>query len=302
MIDSLVKKLSGYVFPKRIEEIRGAVLQAARAYSLNKAAPAQVLVDTLNARFSVTSHDKHLKLSYNPDTTRHGDFIGRLAREHDNGFDKIEIFPGNIGYMRIVGFFPSPGTAESMGSAFDMVASTDALIIDLRNNTGGEMETALLSVSHLLKESVDLFDLHFPGEQKIEQHWSASYVPGKRYLDKPVYVLTSSSTFSGAEAFAYALQAEKRATIVGETTGGGANITELIRLPGGFLLSLPVGSPIEPKTQTNWETVGVKPDINVSSEKALLESYRTALQKVDAQAADSTDRKEIDQILKRLQL
>lgn len=300
LIDSLSVRLSGYVFPEKIPAIR----QAVAAFQKNKALMAisspAAWGDSLNICFMKASQDKHLKIFYAPDTTSHGDVIGRLARIHDNGFDKVEIFPGNIGYMRIIGFFPSPRTTESIRSAFEMVAGTDALIIDLRSNQGGEMQAALLSVSYFFKDPVDLFDMHFPGQQKIEQHWSSSYVPGTRYLDKPVYVLTGGGTFSGGEAFAYVLQAQKRATIIGEPTAGGANITEMARLPGGFLFSLPVGSPIEPVTKANWESVGVKPDRVTTSEQSLLTAYRAALQSLESTATDSTDRQDIGRLLQSL--
>ena len=149
------------------------------------------------------------------------------------------------------------------------VANTDALIIDVRNNGGGAPSMVAYLCSYLFgPEPVHINDLYFRPENSTHQWWTLPHLPGKRYEGKPVYVLTSKRTFSAAEEFTYNLKTQKRATIVGETTGGGAN-------PGGtrpvaehFIVFVPSGRAINPITKTNWEGTGVAPDVAVAAELA----------------------------------
>src|SRR3712207_5270924 len=161
---------------------------------------------------------------------------------------------------------------------------TGALIFDITNNTGGDPEMVALLCSYLFgPEPVHLNDIHWrSGDNfEVEEFWTHPEVADKRYgEDKPVYVLTSDRTFSGAEAFAYDLQALKRATIVGETTRGGANPARPFELAAEFTVSIPTGAAVNPITKTNWEGTGVKPDIAVPEEKALETAKNAALEKI----------------------
>ena len=127
---------------------------------------------------------------------------------------------------------------------------------------------------------VHLNDLYWRSSNSTQQWWTLSYVPGKRYVNKDVYLLTSSGTFSAAEEFTNNLKTQKRATIVGETTGGGANPGGMERLSDHFGAFVPGGRAINPVTLTNWEGTGVAPDIAVPADQALTAAYRTALGKL----------------------
>jgi C-terminal processing protease CtpA/Prc len=126
-----------------------------------------------------------------------------------------------------------------------------------------------------------------PGD-KHTQTWTLPYVPGLRTPDKPVYVLTSNRTFSAAEEFTYNLKNLKRATIVGETTGGGANPGGYISVTPHFRVFVPTGRAINPITSTNWEGTGIEPDIQVPQTDALNEAYRLALDKVIEKLGDGS--------------
>jgi C-terminal processing protease CtpA/Prc len=206
------------------------------------------------------------------------------ARFWNGGLVKVERLAGNIGYLR-VDVFPDPeDAAEHLAAAMSFIADTGALIIDLRDNHGGEPATVALYVSYLYEAGADLHinDIYSRTMKSTREYWASPSLPGRRYANKPVYVLTSSHTFSGGEELAYDLQTEKRATIVGETTGGGANPVDPTKLDPHFVFEVPTGRAINPITKTNWEGVGVKPDVAAPAEKALDVAHLAALQQLRA--------------------
>jgi C-terminal processing protease CtpA/Prc len=150
------------------------------------------------------------------------------------------------------------------------LANTDALIVDLRRNGGGRPEMVALLSSYLFDERTHLNDLYWREGNRTDEFWTNATVAGPRYGGKkPVFVLTSKRTFSGAEEFAYNLKALKRATIVGETSGGGAHPGDMQKIADGFAMFVPTGRAINPVTKTNWEGVGVEPDVVVPADQAL---------------------------------
>ncbi|MGN6341133.1 MAG: S41 family peptidase [Ginsengibacter sp.] len=230
------------------------------------------------------------------------DFIKTFAIQNNYGFNKIDILDGNIGYMNILGFFPFEEATNKAIAALDYLSNTRALIVDLRENTGGVSTLANFVLSYFFDQKpVDLLDFIFRKDNKVEQSWSAFYVPGKRYTGKPVYVLTSSGTFSAGEAFAYILQSYHKATVVGERTGGGANIGDLIRLNDHFVMNLPIGRGVSPVTKSNWEGVGVKPDIEASKENALVVAHIAALKKLIDNCTDEKQKGHLKDILEKIQ-
>lgn len=152
---------------------------------------------------------------------------------------------------------------------------------------------ALISSYLFGEEPVHLNSIYWRDEDITQQYWTSAYVPGRRFADKPVYVLTSKTTFSGGEEFAYNLKTHQRATLVGETTAGGAHPGSPHRLHPHFEAFIPVGRAINPITNQNWERVGVEPDIAVSQEQALEAAYNMALQDVvaglDASVSEPTN-------------
>jgi len=114
------------------------------------------------------------------------------------------------------------------------------------------------------------------------ESWTLPQVAGTRFGgERPLYVLTSKGTFSGGEELAYDLKCLRRAQLIGETTGGGANPTgPPNELDDGFRIFVPWGRPINPVTKTNWEGVGVTPDVSVPASAALEEAHRRALQEI----------------------
>jgi len=187
------------------------------------------------------------------------------------------------------------GTA--IAAAMELVAGTYALILDLRQNGGGSPHGAAFWCSYLFEGAqTHLNDIYDADTGETRQFWSLAYVPGARYLGRPVYVLSSGQTFSGGEDIAYALQAQGRAQVIGETTGGGAHPTRTVPISPTLAVSVPFARSINPVTGTNWEGTGVVPDIAVPADRAYDVAYGLALRHVlaEAEADDADDADDAD--------
>jgi hypothetical protein len=304
VIDALLEQLDRtYVFPdaakKMDSHIRGLVEKGA----YDDITSADAFAKKLTADLQSVSNDKHLRVQFSytalPQRTEVTEPTAeereqrRQFMKHVNfGFEKVERMAGNIGYIEFRGFFDPEGGADTVAAAMNFVANTDALIFDLRRNGGGDPAMVALVCSYLFgTEKVHLNDLYWRAEDRTDEFWTVpDKVKGERFVGKDVYVLTSGRTFSGAEEFSYNLKNLKRATIVGETTGGGAHPGGSVRLNDHFNAFVPTGRAISPITKTNWEGTGVAPDISVSKDIALETAYKVALEKQLSAEADENQR------------
>jgi hypothetical protein len=203
---------------------------------------------------------------------------GRL----DNfGIRRIERLDGNIGYLDLWRVAAPENAGPAIAAAMELVAGTYALIIDLRHNGGGSPHGVALWCSYLFPEEPTHFnDIFHAGTGETTQFWSYPYLPGSRYLDRPVYVLTSSRTFSGGEDFCYTLQSLGRAEVIGETTGGGAHPTRPFPISAAVHIGIPHARSVSPVTGTNWQGTGVVPDIPAPADQAYDVAYAKALRHV----------------------
>jgi C-terminal processing protease CtpA/Prc len=205
----------------------------------------------------------------------------QLGRLDNFGIHRVERLPGNVGYLD-VRRVPDPANAgPAIAAAMELVAGTHALIIDLRRNGGGSPDGVVFWCSYLVDERpTHLNDIFHADTGQTRQFWALPYVPGPRYLDRPVYVLTSARTFSGGEDFAYTLQALDRAQVIGERTGGGAHPTRPFGVSAAVHMAIPFARSVNPVTGTNWQGTGVVPDVDVPEAQAYEVAYATALRHV----------------------
>lgn len=199
------------------------------------------------------------------------------------GFRKVEVLPGNIGYIRFDQFHESEEAREIAAAALAFVINCDALIFDLRHNGGGTRHINQFISSYLFDKALHLGGMYNRLTDDTTQWWTFDKIPGKRFgPDVPVYILTSSMTFSAAEGFAYWLKDLKRVTIVGETTGGGAHPVHERAVNDRFWMRVPFARAISPVSKTDWEGVGVIPDIKVPASQALEAARQDAAKRIQA--------------------
>lgn len=299
IIDSVTLVLdSHYVFPDVAEKMNKYVrkqLKDGKYDTLNTvAAFARVLTDDLRE----ICNDRHLGVAFMPDEYFEGveaDTVTDERRErqlkesqYDNfGFYKIERLKGNIGYLDFRRFASAEYAGQTAIAAMNFLAYSDAIIIDLRNNGGGSPSLIQLISSYFFDESKHLNSFYLRYEDTIKQFWTQSYVQGPRMSDVDLYILTSSYTFSGAEEFTYNMKSMERATIIGETTGGGAHpVSEAGFRNLNVAMRVPMGRAINPITGTNWEGTGITPHIEVPSAQALSVAKREAMTKLLEKATD----------------
>jgi C-terminal processing protease CtpA/Prc len=189
---------------------------------------------------------------------------------------------------------------DTAAAAMTFLGNSQALIIDLRQNGGGSPDGVALIASYLFEQAVRMNDIYDRPSNETRQFWTLPYVPGKRFVGKDVYVLTSSRTFSAAEDFTYALKNLKRVTVVGEVTGGGAHPVGPRRISDHFVIVVPMGRSISSITHADWEGVGVEPDIKVLSAQALARAHLTALEKRLPTVTEPPIRAEITAALERV--
>jgi hypothetical protein len=287
VIDGLLQKLnSTYVLPDVAKKMEQSIRarQAKKEYDAVTSGKefAKVLTDNLRE----VCKDGHLEVSYFPSGIPYDSEKPPVAedvqrfreqgRRRNYQFKKVERLDGGIGLLQVDGFYPAEWIAETAEAAMLFLVNSEAIILDLRQNGGGASGGTLLC-SYFLKEETHLEDFYNRPENKTREIWSYPIAAAARFADKDLYILTSRRTFSAPEMLAYDLQALKRATIIGETTGGGAHRTTVYRITDQFSASIPFSRSINPITKTDWEGTGVKPDVAVPANQALLTAHVLAL-------------------------
>jgi C-terminal processing protease CtpA/Prc len=250
------------------------------------------LAEAVTADLQSVNGDKHLRLLYHDDAQPAREpgsdreeyaAMVRWADQTSGGVARAQRLAGNVGYLDLQPvLFPAAISGELITAAMSLIASTEALIVDLRRCLGGEPGAVSLIASYLWdREPVQLSGLR--EREALTQAWTLPYVPGRRFGQvKPVYVLTSGATFSAAEQLSYDLQQLGRATIVGEQTRGGAHAREGFIVHPHLEATISVAAAVHPKTGGNWEGTGVTPDVPTTAGQALDTAYRRALQDVIA--------------------
>ncbi|HKO99874.1 MAG TPA: S41 family peptidase [Pyrinomonadaceae bacterium] len=317
VIDSILKRLNdSYVFPDVAKKMEASIRERVSKNEYDQITSARSFSETLTRDLQAISKDKHLRVRYSHQpipvreerrepTAEEREEARRDYTWMNHGFNKVERLRGNIGYIEFSGFFNEEMGADTVASTMNFLSGTDALIIDLRGNGGGNPRMVALICSYFFgSEPVHLNDLYWREGNRTDEFWTRKEVAGKRYLDRDVYVLTSKRTFSGAEEFAYNLKNLKRATIVGETTGGGAHPGGMHRVHEHFGVFVPTGRAINPITKTNWEGTGVSPDVDVPASQALIVARLMALKKTIVKLSNPDFKAgvqgEIDQLEKEL--
>jgi len=293
VIKSISKLLkANYVYPEVADKMATLIETKLKDGEYQSIIQPDKYANVLTEDLQSVSNDKHLRVIFNPEDSKKQQNVvnpadssqffyspGEQMKRDNFGFKEVKILDGNIGYLDLRSFTDTLFAGKTAVAAMNYLSHTDAVIIDLRNNGGGSPSMIQLIISYFYtSEPVHLNDFYWRPADKHAQSWTFPSVPGNRRPDIDVYVLTSRSTFSAAEEFAYDLKNLKRATLVGETTGGGAHPGGIAGVSERFSIWIPSGMAINPITHTNWEGVGVEPDIKTTKEDALYTARIKALE------------------------
>jgi predicted secreted Zn-dependent protease len=286
IVGAIVTLKEHYVYPDVAQKMASALLAREKNGEDDKVTEGRAFAALLTRQMREVSPDKHLELVYSQDplpqqlTEPTAEELARYReamKKQNCTFEKVEILPSSIGYLKL-NSFPDPSVCrQTATAAMSSVNHAEAIIFDLRDNRGGEPEMVALLASYLFDHPEYWYN---PRENTTQKSWTRSPVPGNRLADKPVYILTSARTFSGAEQFCYDLKMLKRATLIGETTGGGAHSGVFHRIDDHFGMGIPEAKPINPFSKTDWAETGVEPDVKVKAADALETAVKLARSRV----------------------
>jgi hypothetical protein len=293
VIEGAIAKLTAnYVFPEKVPAIANVLRRKLASGGYDTIIDPAAFAKTVSADMEPVAHDRHLHLIWSA-TARRASYTANnltademaMVRARDARVNyllpRVEVLPGNIGYLKIDGFLPPEDAGATLAGAMAFLRHSDALIFDLRDCGGGDPTMVAMVISYLVPPETQLNAFHQRGSQADVQSWTLPYVPGGRWsTDKPAYVLTSKRTASAGEEFSYDLQQLKRATIIGEPTWGGANPGGVMNIDQHFAIWLPTGAAVNPISGKNWEGDGVKPDVAVDPAQGLETARHLAVDKL----------------------
>lgn len=291
-VEAIVAELErSYVFPDHVPAIVKALREARAAGHYDTADPA-AFATRITEDISRSGNDTHLYLQYDPErfaaVTKQQSGASQPAGELDAvltararrahyGLAATKLLPGNIRYLRISAFdWVEDETGQAYDDAMRFLKDGDAVIIDIRGNGGGSHDAVRYALSHFMAPGRLLMTFLEAGHEP-QQSYTLSHLPAGRMIGKPLFVLIDGSVGSAAEDFAYSVQQFRLGRLIGETTAGGANNNRFVPIPPGFLLSVSFGRPVHAISGTNWEGVGVAPDLRTAGSGALDVAEQQAL-------------------------
>ena len=286
---------ANYIFPKRVNSIEKYISEKLKQGGYDSLNKPEDFLEVLNNDLETKGKDHHLNISYGPDRVRQikadekNNQEGkpeklteeRLQRIRYENFRlrKLERLDGNVGYFNFLNFTPLEASKQSIAAAMNFLLYSSALIIDLRENGGGNAETMNFMLSYFLKDGTPISELKYRKDNEVVKTTTIKdEIIHKFSAGMPVYILVSNKTSSAAEGFAYTLQQYKRATIIGEQTKGEGNPGRLFVVNDNLYIMIPTAEAINPVSKISIDGIGVMPDIAIAKDKALskalLEAYR----------------------------
>jgi hypothetical protein len=282
LVDSLSNQICKYYIEKdAAEKIAADLKKNLKQGTYDKINDPHALAAKLTSDVLAVHGDEHFHIEYNPvlanEVSGNIEDVPKMVAEKlkveknkNFGFRKVEVLNGNIGYLEISAFSRLNAYSKAAAdAALKFISNSDAVIIDLRYGVGGSPDMVTHLLGHFFAERTHITDIYIRCENATLPYYTSPDTTTPDLTRVPIYVLTSYKTFSAAEGLTYALQSLKRATIIGEVTRGGAHTVTYRPLSAGFVADIPFGHAIDPRTKTNWEAVGIMPDIRVSADEAL---------------------------------
>lgn len=287
-IQNLSKMMNDfYVFPEIAKKTEIHLLSQVKSGHFDQFEDNESFAAALTESVQAINKDKHMRIWKNrpyeaPEQTPERMIEEQLDqrvrnRNYNAGFTTVKIMEGNVGYIDLRSFAGLGQGKAFADSYMKLIAQTDAVIIDMSKNGGGDPAMVQYLCSFFFKDKVHLNSLYFREGDRTIDFWTLDEIDGERMPDVPLFVITGAKTFSGAEEFSYNMQTQKRATLVGETTGGGANPGGTRMITKDLTVFMPTGMAINPITKTNWEGVGVVPEIKTTAEEAQNKAHELAM-------------------------
>lgn len=299
VLDELGREIEQrYVFPDKGEQAVAEVLRRLEAGDYD-GLDAETFGKRATETLRAVADDRHLRLRYRPLPQAQPGPVDLLADDVRRAVEadslsivpRVEVLDGNVGYLEVATFADPERFEPAVTAALELVAHTDAIIVDVRRNGGGAPRSVRYLSSYFLPAGAPLNGIYSRSTGVTEEFDAPAELPGRRLDHLPLYILTSSKTASGAEGFAYNFKANRHGTVIGEVTWGGAQPGDTVRLGHGFEAFLANGRAVHPLTGTNWERVGVEPDMEMDAEAAYAEAvaraYRAAAERQERRTADA---------------
>lgn len=285
-LDDAERALDAYFYSDRIAALRG-VIEADRKWLL-QISDQKAFAKALTTALQNASGDKHIIVWFSDRPTNGTSSPANDAASEQRffahigyGFDCTARLTGNIGYLKLGGFADMPGAKATLDAAMTLVSSTDALIVDLRGNGGGDSDTVAYLLGYFFAHPTEITGaiVREHGTFHTDRDFTPATVGSRKYLSKPLYVLIDRQTISAGEMFAYDLKTLHRAMVLGEASAGAAMGlgSPPFPLTEHLSISVPNAETRNPYTGTNWDGTGVIPDVALSSKETLLAAYERAL-------------------------
>jgi len=293
VISQLIQKIrSNYVSPEMAEKICIHIDQTWKNGEYRELTDGDLFALGLTIQLQEVSHDEHLWVRYHAESIPSGEAALRFnqiwqeqqknnAERENFGLHKLDILPGHIAYINLRYLHRVEWARDKIASTMQAIATCRAAIIDLRECTGGYPETVCLLCSYFFDEKpVHLISIYWRDEDKTQEYWTSPQVVGLRFFNQPLFLLTSSETFSAGEALADILQSHKRALVIGEKTDGGSHPGASFYLHEHFEAFIPIGLSFNPVKGKDWEGEGITPDILMPAPHSFNTAYRLALEEI----------------------
>jgi hypothetical protein len=268
-----------YVFPEVAKLTEEHLMTQLKEGYFDQFENDETFAAALTTSVQAINKDKHMRIRADkpyiaPSNSPERKFEERMdringSRRSNSGFSTVKVMEGNVGYLDLRGFSGLESGKAIADAYMKLISRTDAVIIDLSKNGGGSPNMVQYLCSYFFDQKLHLNSLYWREGNETREFWTLDEVGGNKMPDIPLFVITSKRTFSAAEEFSYNMQTQKRATLVGQTTGGGANPGGTMRINDNLNVFIPTGKAINPITKTNWEGVGVIPEVKTTAEESL---------------------------------
>ncbi len=282
-----------YIYPEVAKKTSAHLQKQFEAGHFDKFDDNESFAHALTEQVQSINKDKHMRVRVNKAYVAPENTLARKAeqrldqinnyRNFNHGFKEVKILEGNVAYLDLRAFAGIETAKEIADAYMKLMSQADAVIIDLSNNGGGDPSMVQYLCSYFFDEKLHLNSLLYREGNRVEEYWTLEKVGGKKMADIPLFVMISEKTFSGAEEFSYNMQTQERATLIGQTSGGGANPGGTRGINNDLSVFIPTGRALNPITNTSWEGVGVIPEIQTKKEATFEQAYELAQNAANAQ-------------------